>query len=100
MNELLPGPKYQTFHPWNSLSYIIGHGQNEFRCGFTGKVILQINQGGIQNRDISAECKEKFRVDVSPWLSESANISGEFTGKIIADVLNGDLKKAVFYPKI
>jgi hypothetical protein len=98
-------PRHNAF---SALNYIIGDFQRVpwgtpvcDRPGpYTGNRTLQVNQGGLQNREVSTDCKEKFRREVSPWLSESANISEKFTGKIELHLLDGSLKKAFLHPKI
>lgn len=66
---------------------------------FTGKAHLVINQGGLQLRGVSRDSRESFKHFVSPKLAQFVGIDGKLTARVVADVAEGKIKKAVLYLK-
>lgn len=92
--ELLgAGPGGSSFKWWRSLNEII----NEYTNTKTGPIdILMINNGGIQNR-IPKELKEKFKKEVSLYLTAFTQTTEPITGRIEGNLAEGVLKDATLH---
>lgn len=64
---------------------------------FTGEYRLIINQGGIQNRDISKNGKVLFKENVLPYLMQSIGADYKITGKLELHLAQGAVKRAILH---
>lgn len=98
-NELLPfAVVYDCLHDPN------GTGSDGLRTFSHGKYVLIINEGGIQNADISSETKGYLKsynwhnvYNLLQTMPRTA--SGKFTGKVVFHTNEAHLQKIEFIPK-
>ena len=87
------GSKGSSSKWWKSLNEIV----NECTSIKTGPIEdLIINKGGIQNR-ISKESKEKFKTEVSLYLTAYTDTVEPITGRIEGNLAEGILKDATLH---
>jgi len=106
MIELDPQKK-----PWVALNLIVSLQPKVFYSrfpgfrisGFTPRdrcLVLAVNQGGLQNREIHRDFKDKFKHDVTPYLAEMVGIEAQnLTGKLTIHYSKGLMKTANFSPR-
>lgn len=61
-------------------------------------VTIVLNQGGVQNREFSAELKQMFRATVAPALAELIGTPEPVTGRIVAHFSGQNVRRAELHP--